>query len=84
MWQTPPPPYQHPSNNTNMGGLNEQPRQPLTSKLEPLPSLDTNQTSQVYQLPIQPDPIQRASLPNDYTVWSIINTVCAVLFSHLA
>ena len=43
MWQTPPPPYQHPSNNTNMGGLNEQPRQPLTSKIEPQPPLDTNQ-----------------------------------------
>ena len=93
--------YQHPSYNTNMGGLNEQPRQPLTSKLEPLPSLDTNQTSQVYQLPIQPDPIQRASLPasdcvlgavfiqraslpNDYEVWSRINIVCSVLFSYLA
>ena len=74
MSQTPPPSYQHLS---NIG----QPLQQFPSWLEPLPPIKTNQASQVYQLPIQPDPIQRASLPNDYTVWSIINTVCAVLFS---
>ena len=73
--------YQHPSNSININELNEQPRQPFPSRLEPLPPLETNQNSHVYQLPVHPNPIQRASLPNDYTVWSIINTVCSVLFS---